>query len=173
MSFAFEFDLPADEHARASRLLNLRRPVTKMMIGGSVVIALIATAAFARGIAWNGYDSQFLLALGWCLPVSVVAGLIVGPRAQVRALRQKNRGAGGPHVYTLNDKGLEMAAPGATTTLTWDNVVEVFESREFILFYFAATWAQVLPKRAVQRDLMPSLRTALRQWVGARAHVLA
>jgi hypothetical protein len=172
VSFVFEFGLPADEHARASRLINLRRPVMKMMIGGSVVIALIATAAFARAIAWNGYDPPFLLALGWCLPVGVVVGLIVGPLVQVRALRRKNRGAGGPHVYTLNDAGLQMSAPGATATLTWDNIVEVFESREFILFYFAATWAQVLPKRAVRQDLLPSLRTALEHWVGAKAHVI-
>src|SRR5678815_5840086 len=111
----------------------------KVMIAVSVATALIATAAFAQGVAWNGYDPPFLLALGWCLPVGVIAGLIIGPQAQVRALRQKNRGAAGRHVFTLNDAGLEMSAPGATATLTWDNVVEVFESQEFILFSVSYT----------------------------------
>jgi hypothetical protein len=86
-------------------------------------------------------------------------------------MRRSNRGAAGPHVYTLTDTGLEMSAPGITVTLKWENVVEVFESRDFLLFYFAASWAQLLPTRVVPQESFPSLRTALAQWLGAKAHL--
>lgn len=172
MSFVFEFELPSGEHVRASRLISLRRPVTKVMVTASVVAAFMGTAAFATEQSFGAYDPTFLLALGWCFPISVGAGLFIGPPVQVRALRQNNRAAAGPHVYKLTDAGLEMSSPGATATLTWANVVKVVESREFFLFYFAKSWAQVLPKRVVPQESLPSLRTALTQWVGSKARLM-
>ena len=173
MNFVFEFELPADEQVRASRLISLRRPITMVMAAASVLAALLGTVAFATDQAWGAYDPQFLLALGWCFPMSVVAGLFIGPPVQVRALRKNNRAAAGPHVYRLTDSGLAMSSTGATASLTWDNVVRVVESREFILFYFAKSWAQLLPKRVVSPELLPTLRSALTQWVGARARLMS
>jgi YcxB-like protein len=173
MTHSFTFELGAAEHARASRLVNLRRPVVKAMIGVSAVVALVGTGVFASGHVWVVEDRWLFLLLAWCIPVSVLLGLIIGPRVQARSMRRQNRAATGPHTYTLTDTGLEMSSTGTTTSLQWENVVEVFESQEFVLFYVAKTWAQLLPKRVIPQESLPSLRTDLVRWVGERAHVLA
>ena len=173
MSFTFEFELTADEQTRASRAVILRRPVTKGMLVASALIAPLATVAFASGLLERLGDPWFLLLLGWCLPVGAVAGILMGPRSQVKALRRRNRAAAGPHVYRLAGSGLEASSTGTTTTLQWENVVEVFESREFLLFYVSTAWAYLLPKRVVPPESLSGLRTALGQWVGDRAHLAA
>ena len=166
-SFTFHFELATDEQVRASRLINLRRPVIKSMLAGSVALGLAATGAFVTGVAWPFQDASNLV-LAWCIPVGVLAGLFLGPQVQVQALRRRNRTAAGAHVFSLTDAGLNMSSLGASATLQWENVVEVFESREFILFYFASSFAQVLPKRVVPQESLPSLRAALAHWVGKR-----
>ncbi len=73
----------------------------------------------------------------------------------------------------MTPDGLEMRSPGATGSLQWANVAEVYESREFLFFYFSAAWAQALPKRVIPTGTLSSFRAALRDWAGARVHVAA
>jgi|688.fasta_scaffold802347_1 hypothetical protein len=171
VNFVFEFESARREHVRASRVISLRRPIIRTLLAMSVLAALAATLAFLMGPTWIGRVPSFLLGLGWFLPVGVLAGLIIGPEVQVSALRRRNLAAAGPQVYKLTDSGLEACSTGVTTTLKWDNIVEVVETREFFLFYFAASWALFLPKRVVPQESLPLLRMSLAQRVGARARL--
>jgi hypothetical protein len=64
-----------------------------------------------------------------------------------------------------------MASVGAEAGLEWANVTEVFESRRFFLFYFSASWANILPKRVVPAGELTALREHIAGWVSGRARL--
>jgi hypothetical protein len=64
-----------------------------------------------------------------------------------------------------------MASVGAEAGLEWANVTEVFESRRFFLFYFSASWANILPKRVVPTGELTALREHIARWVSGRARL--
>jgi len=117
---------------------------------------------------------------GWTLVHSVVtAGLIGGlaagyfsPYWIVRSLRKGNRAAAGPHTYTFADHGLDARSPGTTTSLQWANIVEAYETKEFLLFFVSPAWAVLLPKRVVPETDVPGFKAALQRWLGEKARLL-
>lgn len=173
MSFTFEFEVAEDEHVRASRAVAFRRPATKGVLAFLVAAAVVVSALFAGGVLGALQDCWLILLTAWAALVGGIAGSYAAPKSVVQNLRKNNRAAAGPHVYNLTDAGLEMRSPGAATSLQWANIPEVYETREFLLFYFSAGWAQLLPKRVVPADALVSLRAALVEWVGPRARLLA
>ena len=94
------------------------------------------------------------------------------PRATVQNVRKGNRAAGGPNKYVLDDHGVDASAMGTRATLEWANIPEAYEDKEFFFLYFSKAWAMLLPKRVISRIELPAFRTALRGWVGERAHLL-
>jgi hypothetical protein len=54
--------------------------------------------------------------------------------------------------------------------LEWQNIAEICESKEQLLFYVSKGFAAILPKRVVPSEELAVLRQQLRHWVGERAH---
>lgn len=171
VSFTFDFHLDQPEQVRATRILYHRRWSTRATYAIFLLLSLIGPGLYVRDL--------LLGRPGWFLGLGIIvtaagggaAAAYMSPYWMVRALRKNNRAAAGPHKYTLHDRGLETISPGATATIEWTNIVEVYETREFLLLYLANAWATLLPKRIVPAEELPRLRIALRAWVGERAHL--
>jgi len=168
LNYTFEFELDEGEQVRASRVVAFRRRAMKATLAVFAAIAILATLAFVSGLI----ESVFVLVLGWGCLVGGLAGAYAAPKSAVKSLRKNNRAVAGPHTYVITPDGLDMRSLGATSTLQWANVFEVYESREFLFFYFAAQWAQVLPKRVIPAETLVPLRSAIQGWAGARAHLV-
>lgn len=172
MDYTLEYSIDQPEQVRASRIMYHRRWSVRVVYGIFVLFILVAAVLGGRSYA----AGQERLSAGFVLVIVMavvgITGMYWSPYWQIRSLRRKNRGAAGPHTYKLHDGGVGMESPGATSTVEWANVNEVFESVEFFFLYMSEGWATLLPKRAIPTEDLPRLRTALRTWVGDRAHLL-
>ena len=171
MSLTFEFDLTEREHIRAARILSLRQPTTRRILA-FLALCLLVLIAYHGVQSLRGYGAFPLMALaGWAAIALGLAVVYYAPSTTVRSLRKNNRAAAGLHVYDVTERGLEMRAEGASGAIEWPGILEVYESRDFLFFYFSSEWAHFLPKRAVAPATLPMLRESLRRWVGTRAHL--
>jgi hypothetical protein len=134
-----------------------------------VPLLILALQAISLSSGRAGWWPGVLIVL-----VASAAGIAAGymsPRWMVANLRKNNRAAGGPHTWKFSSLGLEASAPGTTTTFEWANVAEAYEANEFLFLYISKGFAAFLPKRVVRPEELPSLRTALRGWLGEKAHL--
>jgi hypothetical protein len=170
MPFSFQFELGQSEQVRATRIIYNRRWTTR------AVYVFLFALALALIVLWatdNGYDDEglHLPLVGLCGLVGAVTAVWLSPFFAVRGIRKKNRSASGPFVYSLNETGVEAQAPGASSSVLWANVAEVYETSDFLLFYLSAAWAMVLPKRVFRDGELSAMRIALREWVGEKARL--
>ena len=167
--FTFEYELGQAEQVRASRVMAHRQLGTRLFYAFllSCVLAAVGLHLYARvqgRVAW-----PLGIPLTMAIALAGLATAYFSPFLSVRNLRKNNRAADGPHVYSFNDTGLDITSPGIRALIEWQNVAEVYESREFLLLYVSKAQAAVLPKRVVP-DLQ-GLRDALRLWAGEHAHL--
>ena len=169
MSFTFEFQLDPREHVRVCRTVHLRRYATAYMIIAVGLVAVVGLHVLVVALGGKGWPPG--TALVSLIALVACAAMYFGPRHAVREMRLNNRAAAGPHVYELTDTGLRLSSPGVASSVEWANVVEMHETTEFLFFYVSNNQAVVLPKAAVGLQALPSVRTALKAWVGARARL--
>jgi hypothetical protein len=135
------------------------------------LLFVFGVGLYVRDLLQGREDWLYGLAM---IAIAAIAGaaLDLSPFWMVRSLREKRRGAAGPHRYRLHDGGVDVASPGVTATLEWTNVTEAYETKDFFFIYLSKGWATLLPKRVIASEQLPHLRDALRAWVGDRAHLL-
>jgi hypothetical protein len=173
VEFCFEFELGQPEQDRACRVIYHRRWSTRAVYGFFVLLIVGALRLHTGDVAVGNQ--------GWALGVGAVAaiaavgtvGSYTSPYWMVRNLRKRNRAAEGAQRYRLYTVGIEASSPAATTSIEWACVTEVYETGRFLLFYLAKGLAVVLPKRVVPSHELRNLRSAIRDRVSERAHLLA
>lgn len=166
-SFSFQFELGQAEHVRATRIIYNRRWSTRALY----VVLLIFTVVLALlWLSGAGTDDP-LTFTGSCGLVGAATAAYLGPFFAVRGIRKKSRSAAGPYVYLVGETGIDVQAPGVSLSILWANVVEVYETSAFLLFYVSTASAMLLPKRIVRDDELPSLKAALGKWVGEKVRL--
>lgn len=169
MTYTYEFDLSQTEQVRASQVVFNRRWSTRFSYVGLILVMLLVGIwglSATDGRAWPVILPTVIGGIA-----GGVGAIYMSPYWAVRGLRRKNRAAASRHVYQLESTGITATALGATGTISWLNVVEAYETREFLLFYVSIAWAWLLPKRVVPDGELANLRSSLRSWLGERAHV--
>jgi hypothetical protein len=173
VTFTFEFTVETAEQVRASRIMYHRQRSTRVTYAFFVALPALVLVFQAVSLSSGraGWWPGVLIVLVTC--AAAIVATYLSPRWTVASLRKNNRAAGGPHTYKLSSLGLEASAPGTTTTFEWANVAECYESNEFLFLYISKGFAALLPRRVVKPEDLPSLRVALREWLGEKAHLLA
>ncbi len=169
MTFRFEFLLDEREQVRASRVMHHRRWSTRIAYGSLALLGLVGVPVYLEAVASGRNVPSIVVPIGLAGLAGAFGVLYMGPHTSVRALRKSNRAAGGPHVYTFDDIGLHIVSPGAQTSIDWANFIETHETKDFILFYYAKSWAALLPKRVLASGELEAFRLAIRGWLGTRA----
>ncbi len=153
--------------------MSFRRRGTRIVLALVAVLAVAVTILQLAGLLAHRRDTWLVCLMTWVAAIGSILGIHANAHSAVKGLRAGNRGAAGPIRYQLTDAGFTARSLGAETSAEWENIIEVYESREFFLFYFSAAWAQMLPVRVVPEESRAAFRDALRLWVDARAHLLA
>lgn len=78
-------------------------------------------------------------------------------------VRRKNRTVEGPHVITVEEAGLRIAAPTFETLLRWEAIRRVAETPRFFLVFISAQMAQYIPKRIMTAEQISTLRQLMEQ----------
>jgi hypothetical protein len=156
---------------RASRAMTNRKRSPWLMYGLSVLF-LTGGIAHLLGL-FPGMDP---LSAPWYAAI-IGAGVVMGastwfaPYQMVRTLTKGIAEANGPHTWSLSPDGIEIRSPTAALTLQWLAVRQIWEDSEFLYFYTAESFAQLLPKAALSPEDLACLRVALNSWLGSDATI--
>jgi len=163
----FSFQLDPAETVRASQVVARRRPFGWTERWALPLIAGCGLLFIALGKPWH----EMWLLGAIVLALGILQVLI--PIVQRRTLRRaydETPSLRGPQTYEFSDTGLVMSGVSSSMTLRWDSLVEVIETREFLLFYHTKRAAFYLPKRATpDAAQQAALRDLLRTHLGPRA----
>ncbi len=174
VAFTIEFQLGQAEQFRASRVMSHRRLSTRLAYLCFLLlpVAMAGEKAYRGSLARRGWSSETGLVVISLFALLCCALVYVAPYFSVQTIRKKNRAASGPHRYVLDSTGVDASAPGVRTSIQWQNVIEAYESAEFLFLYVSANYAVLVPKRVVGSSDLAALRRAVREWVGDRAKLL-
>jgi hypothetical protein len=140
-----------------------------------LIILVIAIVPAMQGYAVAQVASTVLpyfLVLG-----GIVLALPLLQRWQLKRLYRHTPTWQQEQTHEFSEVGFRMSNPLSNSLTRWDAFLEVFETREFFLFYISRAMAYFLPKRAITtpeqlRDLRALVETELAR-VGRKARVLA
>ena len=172
MDFTFEYSVDQREQVRASQIMYHRKWSTRAVYAFFLLLLLTGPGLYLRDLALGRRGWLAGMAIIVTAAVAGAGASYLSPYWMIRSLRKNNRSAAGPHRYHLHPTGIDVTSPGASATLEWANIVEAYETPEFLFFYFSKSWATMLPKRVVSADELLHLRTALRGWLGDKARLL-
>jgi hypothetical protein len=166
------FPLPLREHYRAYRAAFHRQPSAWVAYAffGVLPIVIFAAGHFARGMDWAELwtEDWHLLILG---PLFVLVGAPLLHLMNVRALRRGNRTLVGDQSYTFSSDGFRTWGPLFNTSLLWEAVDRVVETRAYFFIYVSAAAAYFVPKTAITSAQLRDLRALLAASLGSRAQV--
>lgn len=169
VTFSYEFELGQPEQVRASRVVFNRR--TSARLSYVVLVLAMLLLGIWGHLASRGRGSAVIVLTVLAGTLGGAAAIYMSPYWVVRGLRRKNRASDSVHKYELASSGISATSLGASSTISWPNVVEIYETSEFLFFYVSSAWAWLLPKRVVPAADLPRLRESLCEWVGERAHL--
>jgi hypothetical protein len=170
-SLRYEFSLAAAETVRANQVIARRSPMAWMQLAIWPILGFLALPYLLGGSSWRDLRLLFITGAFLALLQLAVPWL---QRRQLRKVYAETPTLRGPQVYELDQAGLHIRGGSAVTSLGWDAVLEVLETKEGFLFFFAKQSGYLLPKRAVgDAAALAELRAFVRAMVGARAAGLA
>ena len=159
---SIRFQLTADEYGRALQAMATRS------VQSNVFYALLLGLPILVGAGVDfATEGRATLGLPVHLPMwwfgGIVAILLVF--AALFLSRSTNRGAfntsalgRGELTYVLDDVGVAVEGTGARSSISWDSLHRVRETKEFYLLYVSSAVALILPKRAVSAEAEGLLR---------------
>ncbi len=142
-------------------------------LGAPTLIALFGIAALLPALDAN---SGALLSL---LPWAIVLVLWLlffrywAPRLIARNVAKNDPSVKGVIYHRIADDGLHIRTSVATLTLAWSHILQVVETPDFLLYYYAPRNAYFTPRRAIPEATLQDLRDALHRLLGPRAHLAA
>jgi hypothetical protein len=164
----YSFTLSKAQHWRATRVVQSRTLAHKLAWAffGGVPLLIVAVLAFNGADVWAFVESHPLGVLGG--PLLMVAGFPLIQYWTVWMHHRNHPTLRGVQVYALEPSRLGMKGPLHNTDLSWDAVVRVVETREFVLFYISKSTAYFLPKAAIPATELPTFRAELTRWLPGR-----
>jgi hypothetical protein len=171
MTYGFEFD--RREHVRACRAISRHAARTRVLRYvwriGLGVFAMFVLINMAADLARGSFPAMLPALL-----IVVVATTVLPALSGYVAAQQWERlnRAGHRRVeFAFDGAGFRNTSHRGTLEIRWEAVMQVVETRDFLLFYITWQTASYLPTRAVP-DL-PALREAIRARVPAEhVHLL-
>ncbi len=137
----YSFTLSKAQHWRASRVVQSRTLVHKLAWAffGGMPVLIVAVLAFAGADVWAFVESHPLGVLGG--PLLMVAGFPLIQYWTVWMHHRNHPTLRGAQVFVIEPSHLGMKGPLHNTELSWDAVLRVVETREFMLFYIGKSVA--------------------------------
>ena len=169
----YSFTLSKAQHWRASRVVQSRTLVHKLAWAffGGMPVLIVAVLAFAGADVWAFVESRPLGVLGG--PLLMVAGFPLIQYWTVWMHHRNHPTLRGAQVFVIEPSHLGMKGPLHNTDLSWDAVLRVVETREFMLFYIGKSVAYFLPKTAIPPAELSTFRAELTQWLPGRVAFMA
>lgn len=162
-----DFRLDAAQTVRAS--MAIQRGGRRSWIAWTTWPMLAGLALMYRigGVPWSEMGLLFTAAI--LLAVITFAA----PRVQRWQLQRAYRSSPilrEPQRYEFSAAGVSIRGGPASSTLTWDAIIEARETDEFFLLFFARKSAYYVPKKALATAAScDALRRQLRNFLGPRA----
>ncbi len=146
----FEFEPSFGEQFQATVAVMLRN---RMQVAGAAVFALAGFFLLLITLVGIQPLDVRVLVIPFCfLWVPFIAAV------NVWSARRKNRLVAGVHVWSMDAEGIRISGPMFDTTIKWQAVRRVVETKRFFLFFFSANAANMLPKRAVPSERFAEVR---------------
>lgn len=149
MSLSYRFVQTPELHYAASRAVEGRsqaRNWCNWIILGLPVFLVVLALATGESLASAIWRNVFWIVFA---PLTVFVALPWLERWQIRRYHARTPSVRGEQTFTIDEAGLHMAGAYASTTLRWDALTEVVESKDFFLFYISEGRAHFLPRSAV------------------------
>ncbi len=139
--------------------------------GAPTLLALFGLAALLNVL--NGHSGALLSLLPW--GVILVLWLYFlrswAPRLMARSVARNDPSVKGVIHHRIAEDGLHIRTDVAAVTLTWSHILQVVETPEQFLYYYAPRTAYYTPRRAIPEGTLEGLRDSLRRLIGSRAHL--
>lgn len=164
-------------HYRANRAVVTRRKLTLFLYGVFIGVPALVFA----GLLIAGHDISCPSVLGlpaWLAlllgPLYVFLFLPLCHALNVWQMRRKNVPIHGALTWTVTTEGFESRGGTFDVRIRWDAINRIVETKEFFLFYIAATTAHFIPKAcAVSAEDLTTARTIIKDALGDRAKLRA
>jgi len=161
---AAEFTLSRAEYVRASRAIQNRRWVTRLVYWffGLYLVGVLALQVWlrtnGRGIPWH----TFLGVMGTGAIILLIT--YFWPWLYVQDAFRNHSTAFTSQEWSIGEAGLRISGPDHSGDLSWTAVRRVVEDDEFFYFHLSDAQALILPKRALSPESSETLRQGVQEW---------